>query len=201
MIHKNSPEGCLKGMCSQPTNEKYFSVNMGVLKGIVVSCSGREFLFDLPWRFRYTVGTTDSFEAKVSDQRIGKAVSPMCFSPCFVHATQNAFVQRQLLQCRTCGSQAFHVVDCCRNPDYVRVPTSPVCERLKAWLGGVQAKLRAWLLPPHPRPAEPVSPEALDAWEARPLVISNARDTRAPRETGVDKAVEVVEHETVSTHR
>jgi hypothetical protein len=39
-----------------------------------------------------------------------------------------------------------------------------------------------------------VSPAALDAWEARPLTLSNAKDTRALRETGADKAVEEIEH-------
>jgi hypothetical protein len=125
----------------------------------------------------------------------------MCFSPCFVHATQTAFVQRRLLQCRTCGSQAFHVLDCCRNPDYVRVPTSPLCERLKTWLGAVQAMVRVGLFRPRPRPEAPVSPEALDAWEARPLVINTAGDRRALRETTADKIAEETERETVSTHR
>ena len=85
------------------------------------------------------------FEAKRGDQHTGKAVSPMCYSPYFMHATREALVQRQLLQCRTCGSQAFHVLDCCRNPDYARVPTSPLGERLKAWLEAVQARMRASL--------------------------------------------------------
>jgi hypothetical protein len=125
----------------------------------------------------------------------------MCYSPCFVHATRDAVVRRQLLQCRTCGSQAFHVLDCCRNPDYVRVPTSPLCETLKSWFGAVQVVVRGWLLQRHQRPAQPVSAEALDAWEARPIVISTSGTPRALRETGIDNVVEASEHETVLTQR
>jgi hypothetical protein len=125
----------------------------------------------------------------------------MCFSPCFMHVTRAALVQRQLLQCRTCGSQAFQVLDCCRNPDYARVPTSPLGERLKAWLEAMQARMRASLFLTRQRPAEPVSPAALDAWEARSLTLSNAEDTRASRETGADKTVEEIEHETLSAYR
>jgi hypothetical protein len=121
----------------------------------------------------------------------------MCLSPGFMHATQRAFVQQQLLQCRTCGSHAFHVLDCCRNPDYVRVPTSPLGEKLKAWLGAVQP----WLFQPRQRPAEAVSPEALDAWETRPLIINNSGDMPVPLEDGTDRAMEGVEREPVSTHR
>ena len=128
---------------------------------------------------------------------MGKAVSPMCYSPCFIPAIRGAFVERQLLQCRTCGSQAFHILDCCRNPDYVRVPTSPLGERLKAWLGIV----RAWLVRPQQRPAQPASPAALDAWEVRPLRLSSAEHIGAPREAGTAKAVEEVEHEMASAHR
>jgi hypothetical protein len=125
----------------------------------------------------------------------------MCFSPCFMHTTQTAFVQRQLLQCRTCGSQAFHVLDCCRNPDYVRVPTSPLGEKLKGWLAGMHALVQTWLFRPHQCPERPVSPKALDAWEARPIVISTAGEARAPRATDADKAAEDREDEMVSTHR
>jgi hypothetical protein len=123
----------------------------------------------------------------------------MCLSPYFMHTARGAFVQRQLLQCRTCGSHAFHILDCCRNPDYVRVPTSPLGEKLKAWLGEVRVTVRAWLF--QPRLAAPMSPEALDAWEARPLIISNSEDMPMQREAGTDKAVEVVERETVSASR
>jgi hypothetical protein len=168
------------------------------VKEIVASLSEREFLLDLPWSFRYTAGVASPFKVKGNDQRTGKAVSPMCFSPCFVHATQGAFVRRQLLQCRTCGSQAFHVLDCCRNPDYVRVPTSRLGERLKSWLGGVHAAMQAWLFRARQRPERPLSPEALDAWEARPLVVS---DLQTPREAGVDRATEGVERETASAPR
>jgi hypothetical protein len=125
----------------------------------------------------------------------------MCYSPCFMHATQNAFVQRQLLRCQTCGSQAFHVLDCCCNPNYVRVPTSSVCETLKSWFGAVQARLRGWLLRRYQRPAKPMSAEALDAWEARPIVINTSEASCALREAGIANVVEPSEHETVLSQR
>jgi hypothetical protein len=156
---------------------------------------------DLLWYLRYTTRITCSLEAKSCHKHPGKAVIAMCYSAYFIQATRETFVQRQLLQCRTCGSQAFHVLDCCRNPDYARVPTSPLGERLKAWLEAVPARMRASLFWTLRRPAEPASPAALDAWEARPLTLSNAEDTRVLRETGADKAVEEIEHETLSAHR
>jgi hypothetical protein len=125
----------------------------------------------------------------------------MCFSPCFMHVTREALVQRQLLQCRTCGSQAFHVLDCCRNPDYARIPLSSLGGRLKAWLEAVQAMMRAALALTRQRPDEPLSPAALDAWEARPLTQSNAEDTRALWETDADKIEEEIEHSTLSAYR
>jgi hypothetical protein len=125
----------------------------------------------------------------------------MCYSPCIMHVTRQAFVERQLLQCRTCGSQAFHVIDCCRNPDYVRVPTSPLGGRLKNWLGGMQAMVRAWLFQRQQPATEPVSSAALDAWEARPLTLSEAEGTRALQDTGPDAAVEEVEREMAPAHR
>jgi hypothetical protein len=125
----------------------------------------------------------------------------MCHSPYFMQTTQGAFVQRQLLQCRTCGSQAFHILDCCRNPDYVRVPTSPLGEKLKVWLGAVQVTVRGWLFRTRQRPAAPMSPEVLDAWEARPLIIGNAGAMPTLREAGTDKVVEGVEREMVAAHR
>jgi hypothetical protein len=138
------------------------------------------------------------FETKGSDQRIGKAVSPMCLSPYFMHVTRESVVQRQLLQCRTCGSQAFHVLDCCRNPDYARVPTSPLGERLKIWLEAVHAGMRRALSLARQRRAAPASTATLDAWEARPLTLRNAEDMREWWETGTDKAVEEVEHKALS---
>jgi hypothetical protein len=122
----------------------------------------------------------------------------MCLSPYFMHATRESMVRRQLLQCRTCGSQAFHVLDCCRNPDYARVPTSPLGERLKIWLEAVQAGMRRSLSLTRQRRAAPASTATLDAWEARPLTLRNAEDMRAWWETGTDKAVEEVEHKALS---
>jgi hypothetical protein len=49
--------------------------------------------------------------------------------------------------------------------------------------------MRASALPPRLRLAQPISPAALDAWEARPLTL---------RDTGVDKAMEEVEDVTLS---
>jgi hypothetical protein len=176
----------------------YSSAPIALVKKIVASTARAEFLLDLLWYLRYAMGTVNSIEARRSYQHAGKAVITMCYSAYFIQATRGTCVQRQLLQCRTCGSQAFHVLDCCRNPDYARVPTSLLGERLKAWLEAVQARMRAALFPPRQRPAEPVSPAVLDAWEARPLTLSNAEDTRVLRETGADKVVDEIEHETLS---
>jgi len=125
----------------------------------------------------------------------------MCFSPCFLQATQGAFVQRRLLQCRTCGSQAFHVLDCCRNPDYVHVPTSHLGKTLRDWLGRVQAMVHSRLLQRHRRAEPRMSPDALDAWEARPITVINAGDAGARRDIGADKASQDAEHDAVSAYR
>ena len=125
----------------------------------------------------------------------------MCYSAYFIQATRETFVQRQLLQCRTCGSQAFHVLDCCRNPDYTRVPTSPLGERLKAWLEAVQARMRASLFLTHQRPLKPASPAELDAWEVRPLTLRNTENARTLLETDANKVVEETERETLSVYR
>ncbi len=123
----------------------------------------------------------------------------MCYSPCFVHATRDAFALRQLLQCRTCGSQAFHVLDCCRHPDYVRVPTSPLGKTLKTWFGAVRLLVWEWLLRRHQRPAEPVTAEVLDTWETRPIVIRTAGAPPALRQTDIDNILEASERETLLT--
>jgi hypothetical protein len=128
----------------------------------------------------------------------------MCNSPYFMHVTREALVQRQLLQCRTCGSRAFHVLDCCRDPDYARIPGSPLGGRLKAWLGAVQARMRALLVLTRQRADEPLSPGTLDAWEARPLTLSNADDTPAWEDASTNRAnksEEEVELETSSAYR
>jgi hypothetical protein len=105
-------------------------------------------------------------------------------------------MQRQLLQCRTCGSQAFHVLDCCRDPDYARVPTSAVAQKLKTWLGGAQASVRLWLVPRRQPPKLSRSAEALDTWEARPLLISKAGNSGVPHKTGSELTMQDVEHDT-----
>jgi hypothetical protein len=46
-----------------------------------------------------------------------------------------------------------------------------------------------------------MSAEALDAWEARPIVITTSGAPRTLRETGIDNVVEASEHETVLTQR
>jgi hypothetical protein len=153
---------------------------------------------DLLVSLRYTTKIAGALEAKRCHKHSGKAVIAMCYSAYFIQATRETFVQRQLLQCRTCGSQAFHVLDCCRNPDYARVPISPLGERLKAWLEAVPTRMRAALFRTRRRPAESGSLSALDAWEARPLTLSNTEDTRVLRQTGAEKAVEEIEHETLS---
>jgi hypothetical protein len=109
----------------------------------------------------------------------GKGGERMCFSPCFMQATRGAFVQRRLWRCRTCGSQAFQVIDCCRHPDYAPVTTAPVLTALKHWLKRLRAHLPRPQLP-HRRPVRRVSPEGLDAWETRPLVIGELGRTRRP---------------------
>jgi hypothetical protein len=125
----------------------------------------------------------------------------MCYSAYFVHTTRETFRQQQLLQCRTCGSQAFHVLDCCRNPDYARVPTSPWGERLKAWLEATLARVRASLFLPRRRPAEPVPPADLDAWEVRPLTLRHPQDTPASWETAVSQVEKEAEHEPLAVTR
>ena len=125
----------------------------------------------------------------------------MCFSPGFVHVAREAFVQRQLLQCQTCGSQAFHVLDCCRHPHYVKVPTSHLAEQLKAWLGEVQDMVWAWLFQRRQHRDQPVFPETLDSWETRPITLSTFGDRQAPGQTSLDDAVEVVDHEPLPAHR
>jgi hypothetical protein len=94
----------------------------------------------------------------------------MCFSPCFIAATQHAFTQRRLLQCRTCGSQAFHILDCCRNPDYVPLRASHISGSIENWMARVRALVQAWWPRSRRYPVQPAPMEALDLWETRPLV-------------------------------
>jgi hypothetical protein len=94
----------------------------------------------------------------------------MCFSPCFLAATQQAFTQKRLLQCRTCGSQAFHILDCCRNPDYVPVGASHISERLEHCMARLKALVQAWWPQSRRYAVQPAPMEALDLWETRPLV-------------------------------
>jgi hypothetical protein len=101
----------------------------------------------------------------------------MCFSPCFIAATQQAFTQKRLLQCRTCGSQAFHILDCCPNPDYAPVRASHLRERLGIWMARVREVVQAWWAQSRRHPAQPTPSEALDLWEARPLVTIDVEHT------------------------
>ena len=125
----------------------------------------------------------------------------MCYSPCFIQATRAAFAPQQLLQCRTCGSQAFHVLDCCRNPDYVRVPTSQFAHRLTHWLGRVKGSVHAWRSQRRQRFDQPPSPQALDAWESRPIIVVTPDQVRAPEDLGVQEEDRQQEHEAVSARR
>jgi hypothetical protein len=63
--------------------------------------------------------------------------------------------------------------------------------------------LRRWLLQLRQRPEPSVSPETLDAWEARPLALNFATDMQTPRKASADTAMEteLVERETVSAQR
>lgn len=188
-------------MSALPTSGLYSSAPIGLVKKIVAATGREEFWLDLVWKLRYTASIANSSEARRSYQHAGKAVITMCYSAYFVPATRETCVQRPLLQCRTCGSQAFSILDCCRNPDYVRVPTSPLGQRLKAWLNAVQARTRALLSLTRGRPAEPVSLADLDAWEVRPLAFSTAENRRALPEAGANKAVEEAEQEALSVFR
>jgi hypothetical protein len=98
-----------------------------------------------------------------------KAGSLMCFSPCFVHATQHAFVPQRLLVCQSCGSQAFHVLDCCHSPNYVPVQNPYLRRRLASWMERLQAVLRAWRARPPQDVWGSAAVEALDGREAPPL--------------------------------
>jgi hypothetical protein len=60
---------------------------------------------------------------------------------------------------------------------------------------------RAWLCQPRQRHEQPVSSEALDAWEARPIAVSTSGNAQVPQQTGADKAIEEVEYETASARR
>ena len=168
---------------------------------MVIASSRWEFSLALPPQLRYTAGAALVLRPKDSVRRIGKVVNAMCFSPGFVHVAGEAFIRRQLLQCKTCGSQAFHVLDCCRHPYYVKVPTSHLAGQVKAWLGEVQDRLRVWLLQRRQYRNQPVFPEPLDAWEARPITLSTCGDLQTPRQTDLDEAVEEVDHEPLTAHR
>ena len=94
----------------------------------------------------------------------------MCFSPCLIAATQRALTQQRLLRCRTCGSQAFHILDCCCNPDYVPVRVSRISERMEHCMARVKTLLQAWWPQSRRSPVQPAPTEVLDLWETRPLV-------------------------------
>jgi hypothetical protein len=125
----------------------------------------------------------------------------MCYSPCFIQATRAAFAPQQLLQCRTCGSQAFHVLDCCRNPDYVRVPTSRLAHRLTQWLGRMKVSVHAWRSQRRQQFDQPVSPQALDAWETRSIVVVNPNHMRTSEDLRAQEGDQQQEHEAISARR
>jgi hypothetical protein len=125
----------------------------------------------------------------------------MCYSPCFIQATRAAFAQQQLLQCRTCGSQAFHILDCCRSPDYIRLPVSHLGERLRYWLGRVRVMAQSRRPQPRQQPERVASPEALDSWEIRPITVVNRGSAQAPQDSGAREATGQLEHEELAVHR
>jgi hypothetical protein len=125
----------------------------------------------------------------------------MCYSPCFIQATRTAFTPQVLLQCRTCGLQAFHVLDCCRNPDYARVPTSQFVHRLKRWLGRVKTSAQAWRPQLRQRFERSAPPEALDAWETRSITVTNPNHMSTSEDLEVQQVDGQREREAVSAHR
>jgi hypothetical protein len=125
----------------------------------------------------------------------------MCFSPCFVHATQQAFVAQRLLVCQSCGSQAFHVLDCCRNPDYVPVQNSHLRRKLAGWMERLQQALRTrWARPPRHVEAS-VAVEALDGWEAPPLKSIDVTLITPIGNAEPETADEADIYETAAAHR
>src|SRR5829696_6036271 len=105
----------------------------------------------------------------------------MCYSPCFFHATQTTFAKPRLLQCRTCGSRAFHILDCCRNPDYTPVTTLHVGQGFRQQWGRVKAMVRRRWPQRRQRVEQTRSLEALDAWERRAITVVSPANTLAPR--------------------
>jgi hypothetical protein len=139
--------------------------------------------------------------AAVNQPTLEKAVITMCYSPYFIQATRAAFAPQQLLQCRTCGSQAFHVLDCCRNPDYVRVPTSQFAHRLTQWLDRVKVSVLAWRSQRRRRFDQPPSPQELDAWESRSISVVTPDHLSAQEDLGVQEEDQQQEHKAVSARR
>jgi hypothetical protein len=76
-----------------------------------------------------------------------------------------------------------------------------LAERLKAWLTGARALVRAWRFQRQQPSTAPVSSASLDAWEARPLILSDAEDRRALQETGAYTGAEEVGDEMASARR
>lgn len=125
----------------------------------------------------------------------------MCFSPCFVHATSEAFVQRRLLACRTCGSQAFHALDCCRNPDYMPVQNSPLRRMLASWMARLQERLRPWWSQAGQHTKASTTIEALDGWEARPFKPIAVTITKPLRDLEPEATAEADIYETTAAQR
>jgi hypothetical protein len=100
------------------------------------------------------------------------------------------------MQCRTCGSQAFHVLDCCRDPDYAPVARSQIVAPLKAWVHGLWSRLRR-----PQRPQQQPAPEPLDAWETRPLLPLAVEGVDSSSVAAMHDTTEPEMHETVSAGR
>ena len=58
-----------------------------------------------------------------------------------------------------------------------------------------------WLFQRRQHRGQPVFPDTLNSWEARPLTRATCKDLQASRQTNLAEAVEEVDHEMVPAHR
>jgi hypothetical protein len=65
----------------------------------------------------------------------------------------------------------------------------------------MQTMVRARLFQRQQPPTESVPSAALDAWEARPFILSDAEERRALQEAATATSAEEVEHAMASAHR